>query len=473
MVRIDWRKAVPPRGGWLRLLAAPTSIVLLAGLLMTLQGKARILAGIQDLSAWPLWVIWAVSMDALLYMGLAAMFAVGEGRTPWMRLATYPLALLIASIALVNAWYLSVTGEQLTWEAIQLGFDRFTDLWRIAGEAVWASKGTSAVIAAVLIGIPAGVRWQLRRRTGPWQRGVHDRERAHCAAVVAVVGLIVTLIWPAPGPLPASRLDGNAALHTYWGWLTDEGEDTFTTDLFKGYVEPVVVSDAEIQRLRARDDRPNVLLVILESTRFDHTSLAPKQRWRGTETPNLLALAGAGTSALRARPVLPHTTKSVFAMMCGRYPTMQLGIIEHSASLEVQCVPAIVAAAGYRTAFFQSAWGNFEQRVRLVDRFGFEHFESWEDIQGEMVGYLASDDLSLSDPVARWLDATAEGGAPFFATVLTSAAHHPYRLPASIPARASAPRACDSTTTTTTKKGCTCPWYSRAPAFRCARFRRT
>ena len=435
-MRVDWRKALPPRGGWLRLLASPTSFVLAAGFLLTLHGKARILRNVDDIGFWPAALIWAGAMDALVYLAFAAMFAVGEGRSPWMRAATYPLTALIASLSLINAWYLSVTGEQLTWEAIQLGFDRWIDLWRIAGEAVLANKALSLLFALFLIGVPSAIRWQLRVRTGPWRPGEHDRERAHCAAVVAGFGLVLAILWPSPSSLAAQRIEGNAALRTYWDWLTDEEDDVIAGDLFDGYAVPTIVSGAEIAELSARTargDAPNVLVIVLESTRFDHTSLAGNAG-RGTKTPNLYALASRGTSALRARPVLPHTTKSLFAILCGRYPTMQLGIVEHAANLPVQCVPAIASAGGYRSAFFQSAWGNFEHRVRLIHKLGYQHFEAWEDIQGEMVGYLASDDQSLVDPVLRWLDDTAASGKPFFVTLLTSAAHHPYRLPSSVPA---------------------------------------
>jgi arylsulfatase A-like enzyme len=89
----------------------------------------------------------------------------------------------------------------------------------------------------------------------------------------------------------------------------------------------------------------------------------------------------------------------------------------------------VLAAAGYQTAFFQSAIGVFEIRPRLVRKFGYEHFEAWEHVRGEALGYLASDDLSLAEPFSNWLDQLGKAAEPFFATLLTSATHHPYRLP--------------------------------------------
>src|SRR5690606_7505343 len=57
------------------------------------------------------------------------------------------------------------------------------------------------------------------------------------------------------------------------------------------------------------------------------------------------------------------------------------------------------------------------------------------DIGGQPLGYLASDDESLAAPLFGFVD---EAAGPFFAVVLTSATHHPYRLSAAAEARAAA-----------------------------------
>ena len=114
---------------------------------------------------------------------------------------------------------------------------------------------------------------------------------------------------------------------------------------------------------------------------------------------------------------------------------MQNRIVEYSANFVSQCLPAVLRTAGYRTGFFQSARGIFEQRPRLAANMGYEDFAAWEDIQGEELGYLASDDESLVAPIANWID-RQPSDQPFFITALTSAAHHPYRLSTRARARA-------------------------------------
>src|SRR5690606_25752739 len=66
---------------------------------------------------------------------------------------------------------------------------------------------------------------------------------------------------------------------------------------------------------------------------------------------------------------------------------------------------------------------------------GFASFAAWEDIGGEPLGYLASDDESLAAPLFRFID---QADGPFFAVLLTSATHHPYRLSTVAEARAEA-----------------------------------
>jgi arylsulfatase A-like enzyme len=114
---------------------------------------------------------------------------------------------------------------------------------------------------------------------------------------------------------------------------------------------------------------------------------------------------------------------------------MQLKLYETSFTVSAQCLPHVLRAAGYRTTFFQSSLGAFEDRPRLVANLGFQGFGAWEDLGGEPLGYLASDDESLVVPFERFVDA---GPAPFLAVMLTSATHHPYRLSKAAEARTAA-----------------------------------
>lgn len=409
---------------------SPTSYALLVACLVTVGAKTAWVTQLGSDGGVGT-VIYSAAADVAVYLGFAALFAAGEAITPRIYLATVPLTLLVAAVAGINAWYLTVTGEQLTWDLVELGLGRFSDVWRVVHQDDGGFR-TAVTMLAALAALPVGLRLAAARYVTPGDTHGHGYQRAHAALFTAVLGVLLWLVWPAPDTMAARRMRPNAAVQTYWTWVT--APEPLPPSLeFQGYDPPYLVTVPELERLTVRPDKVNVLFVVLESTRLDHTSLATGGTGRA-ETPHLAALGEAGTYGTRVRAVLPHTTKSLFSMLCGRYPLMQRAILEIHSGLEVQCLPAVLAAAGYRTAFFQSAFGTFEERPRLVDRLGFQHFQAYEDIGGEALGYLASDDMSLAAPFTEWLEADPEG--PFFATVLTSATHHPYLLPEWVAQRA-------------------------------------
>jgi lipoteichoic acid synthase len=421
--RVRWGALIPARWSWVRLLAAPSSYLLLLAVVLTAAAKLRVLRELDGVSAWPAWWVAISAADAAFYLGLAALFALGERRFPWLMAVTIPLALLVAAVAVVNSAYLGIAGEQMTWQVMAVGLDRFGDVSGIVGEQASQLGWGALAAAAVLLGAPAAALLFLRRRERPLHPAAEAGARAHGAALVAGVALVVALLAPDGSAFALSRLRGNAVLRTYWGWLTDDRDARTAEVWFEGYAPPELVDAAGLAALRA-GPRPSIVVVVLESVRRDATGLAGANA--PARTPNLVAMAARGLEVTGARAVVPHTTKSLFSMLCGRLPLMQLALIEADGPLAIQCLPGALAAAGWRTGFFQSAVGAFEDRPRLVRRMGFADFAAWEDIGGEPLGYLASDDESLAEALAAWLD--RDPGRPFLAVLMTSATHHPYRL---------------------------------------------
>ena len=62
----------------------------------------------------------------------------------------------------------------------------------------------------------------------------------------------------------------------------------------------------------------------------------------------------------------------------------------------------------------------------MVSNLGFGAFAAWEDIRGQRLGYLASDDESLMQPLEQFISAVTD--QPFAVVLLTSATHHFYQL---------------------------------------------
>ena len=299
------RRLIPPRRGWLGLTAAPSSYLLIASLVIVGAVKAAALVSLGGLTAWPLVWLWAIGLDALVHAGLAALFVVGEARRPWIIAFTIPLGFLVSATAAVNAAYLAVSGEQLSWEAVEYGLDSWDELVGVAAEIGKSGHGFLAILVLlVLILVPWAARRAIRRRgeqvPSSDRRADRSADRivgppaAHCAAALAGIALLGRLLAPAPDLLPAARLGHNAVLDTYWGWLTGADRPQARSQKprqFAGY-HPHNLVDQDAIRAFARGPRPNLVVLILESTRYDATSLADRpgrsgnalSRWAATQT---------------------------------------------------------------------------------------------------------------------------------------------------------------------------------------------
>ena len=171
----------------------------------------------------------------------------------------------------------------------------------------------------------------------------------------------------------------------------------------------------------------NVVIVILEGIQYRFSSLSDKQ---SNLTPYLVSLADQGVEFSNARSSLTHTTKALFALLTGRFASASQDLAE--------AVPAVKPYAGivtllrnevnYRTAFFQSAMGNFESRPGLVYNLGFNKFWARDDLgdPNSFLGYLACDEFSMLKPITEWIQ---EDDKPFLLTILCSVTHDPYEVP--------------------------------------------
>lgn len=208
----------------------------------------------------------------------------------------------------------------------------------------------------------------------------------------------------------------------------------------------------QIQIAFSPDEKPidyNLVVVILEGVQYRHTSLYDK---RANLTPYFASLANQGIEFVNARSTLTHTTKVVFSLLTGQYPSVSQDIAE--------AVPVLRPYAGiatilkqklnFRTAFFQSAKGNFESRPGLVYNLGFDKFWARDDLSSRdaFLGYLACDEFEMLKPIIDWIKAdpvrdtgetlsnravgkvsNGDDKKPFFLTILCSVTHDPYEVP--------------------------------------------
>jgi glucan phosphoethanolaminetransferase (alkaline phosphatase superfamily) len=171
----------------------------------------------------------------------------------------------------------------------------------------------------------------------------------------------------------------------------------------------------------------NVLLVVLEGVQYRYTSLSDES---STLTPYLASFAEQGATFTNARSALSHTTKALFALLTGRYPSASQDLAEAVPVVKPYASIATILRnnLNYRSAFFQSAMGTFESRPGLVANLGFDKFWAREDLNdpNSYIGYLACDEFSTLKPIIDWIKAEER---PFFLTFLCSVTHDPYEVP--------------------------------------------
>ena len=410
----------PSRRVWLRLFSSPSSYLLAVAALLTFAAKVHA-AFTLELPFAPLLGLRASLLDFAILSCVAALLAWVEPRAKLLGLLTVPIAIVVSAAAIANATYLVVAGEQGSREALLDLWERRSEALMILGEELadpslqtYLANGVLSLFAFLVL-----LRVWLSRRACGGFRWDNTKARARLSAIIAGTSGSLVLVLPAPVHFEAHKLARSALYAVLRG-----PANALTSGKFQGWGEAPAVSPAEIDALATRR-RPDVVLVVLESVRFDFTSLAGANT--PASTPHLAELAERGWSAPTTRAVLPHTSKSLFSILCGRVPVMQKSLVELSSDTPVQCLPRVLASAGYRTKFFQSAVGTFEHRARLVDKLGFGEFAAFEDLGGRRLGYVGSEDGPLAKAALAWLDERA-GDEPSLVTLLTSATHHPYRL---------------------------------------------
>jgi arylsulfatase A-like enzyme len=172
----------------------------------------------------------------------------------------------------------------------------------------------------------------------------------------------------------------------------------------------------------------NIVLIVLEGIQYSHTSLADTNN---NLTPYLKRLADDNIEFTNTRSTVTHTTKALFSLLTGRVPSVSQDIAETVPAKQpyVSLATILKRQRGYRTAFFQSAKGNFEARAGLVHNLGFDKFwarDDWADVN-DYLGYLACDEFAMLKPVTEWITAETK---PFLLTILCSVSHDPYEVPA-------------------------------------------
>ncbi len=344
-------------------------------------------------------------------------------RKKWLNAITLCISIPVAIVSISNLFWLRGTGSQLSASTIKIGLTRTSEVVPVLEGGLGV---TGAILLVASIAIVVGMPYLFRAK---WKKDGHKTEDRVSTSVLLPAFLLLLGI---SGKFYQYSSTSEAAA----GWRL------IANNVFVAVLDEVInkpnLMDAPIKTVKFNYrkqatmgttpqlvSRPNILIYLMEATAYRATSFTPGME---SQTPFLAQLASRGISAHNMRSVIPHTSKSIFSILCGQYPSMQHEILETADNFNMHCLPELLAAQGYKTAFFQTADGRFEDRPRLIRNMGFDHFEALQDLRTnpQRLGYLAGDDNGVVQPVLDW---AAQQSEPFFAVILTSATHHTYEIP--------------------------------------------
>ena len=170
----------------------------------------------------------------------------------------------------------------------------------------------------------------------------------------------------------------------------------------------------------------NVVVIILEGVAYKRTSIHNNS---SNLTPYLNTLARQGAAFTNCRAPTTHSTKAFFSILTGRLPSISQDYVEAVPTpIPYAGLTTILEKQNYKTAFFQSAKGNFEARPGLVHNLGYDTFwaREYTGSTDAFLGYLAADEFIMLKPVTDWI---TRDDKPFFLTMVLSATHDPYEVP--------------------------------------------
>ena len=185
----------------------------------------------------------------------------------------------------------------------------------------------------------------------------------------------------------------------------------------------------------------NVLLVILEGISGVH--LASLASVHGIDNAiKLQALDTVAVENLSYSTFIAHnrqTNRGEYAILCGDLPVLENAEPKMTRVLagdDITCLPDILRAAGYQTAYLQAAPLGFMSKDAFMPMAGFSevHGESWFPMSYAS-NQWGIDDRAFLMQATQKIAQLQQEQAPWFLTLLTVGTHHPYIVPGSFGSR--------------------------------------
>ena len=368
--------------------------------------------------------------DISVLLGIEVILAMVCFRWPrrWViRMATV-IAAVVGTWSVMNAAWLIRTGTQiLPAELLPLIRDPVNILWIVGVNLIKMPKAAIALLGPSAIALAFFFSVLAKPMQPNYNRRLFVSRIITSFIIIAIAVSIRGAVVRRGSPHIASvGLHYNCQLRAIMSFVWPDSGRLAKADFAKAKRNIPTFDQIEV-RLKPQQINHNIVIVVLEGIQYDYTSLGNR---RNNLTPYLVTLAQQGVEFVNARSTVTHTTKTLFALLTGRFPSVSHDIAEtvpvekHYASIAT----IVSGQLDFRTAFFQSAKGNFESRPGLVYNLGFDKFWARDDLNDpdSFLGYLACDEFSMLEPITEWIKADDK---PFLLTILCSVTHDPYEVP--------------------------------------------
>lgn len=374
-----------------------------------------------------------VRWDALaLIIAALASFQLLQGRRRWgwRTLSAFVslAAALMTALFLFEFLYLVNVGAPGGWPVLRYALIHLPELLPLAAHTLHGGHlSLGALVVALALALLAIERVQFAPRAGAARQG--RSQPAPRALWLAALPLLLVLVLTPGAPLAMDQKHGLLAALIQEG-LTGPAPppDAMVA------MHPAQIGALDHRALRftatAGTQTRNLVVIVLESAR---SRSATPYNPALTTMPFLATLAERGALVENLFTVVPHTNKSLVALLAGTFPSPSREMPEaEPGRLPGPGLPALLHPLGYASAFFTPATLQYEHKGALLRHLGFDLVVGDGDLPTEgfsRKAYFGYEDRIALEPSIRWVDRQIADGKPFFLTFLTLSAHHPYDVP--------------------------------------------
>jgi arylsulfatase A-like enzyme len=191
--------------------------------------------------------------------------------------------------------------------------------------------------------------------------------------------------------------------------------------------EPIVPKDVR---------RRNVIVIALEGFSGAFVGPIAAANGYGDELLRLPQIGRLASDGIAWSSFVNHqrkTNRGMYSLLCGEPPNLVPAtpkMTEHVYGGWRECLPSVLADAGYQTVYQQAAPLPFMLKDQFMPKAGFQRVYGHEVFESAyMRSHWGVDDLAFFEQTVERVQELHDTGKPYFLTLLTVGTHHPHIVP--------------------------------------------